>query len=78
MATFTHQHESGRGQLYFSAEIVGGTEKAHKLSVDGKTLWLPKAAVKADGEDAFIIARWFKYNDYQHKVIEKVSGFVVV
>jgi hypothetical protein len=77
MATFTQQYPTGKGQLYFTADIVGGTEKAHKLNVGGKTIWLPKAAVKQDG-DAYIVARWFKYNDYQLSAIEPVSGFVVI
>ena len=77
MVAFTQAHSSGKGQLYFSGSIVGGTDKAVKVETESGCLWFPRAVLKWKN-DQYIVAPWFKYNDYQFKIIKKISGFVVV
>lgn len=49
--------------------VISQTEKAVNLQLDnGATIWLPKAALTASGE-SFKLAKWFKPNEYQNRVL---------
>lgn len=51
------------------AVVIGQTDKAVNLKLDnGATIWLPKAALTAAGE-SFKLAKWFKPNGYQNRVL---------
>jgi hypothetical protein len=54
----------GHGTLVcIDYESFSTTEKAMKFSLsDGNFLWIPKAALKEDG-NGFELAKWFKFSD---------------